>query len=137
MKTKFNLKEEAVANFELALENAGMQRYNGTEDKPRYWRNKAVRPDEDLFLVYSVTDNMEIIAADDKTQRRIIYINGQLYTRSGCNDNNYQDLAVAIEEQCENAKIDMTFEGEGVDDSLDVDNPIYYCNFEAVIKLTM
>lgn len=137
MNTKFKIKEKAVAYFEAALSEAGMQRYNGTENKPRYWRNKAVRTEDDLFLVYSVTDNMEIIAADNATQKRIIYINGQLYTRNGCNDGEYQDLAEAIETSCESMKIDMTFADEGVDDSLDADSPIYYCNFEATIKLIM
>lgn len=136
---KFTIREQAAANFETSLIAAGMQRWTGTEDKPKYWRGRVDSQGylEDLFLLYTVTDNMELDAADNKTFRRNIYINGQLYTRSGFSNADFQDLAEAIQNAMSEAKIMFTFEGEGVDISIDQDAPVYYVNFEAEQRLVV
>lgn len=136
-KTYFEIKETAVANFQTALNNAGMQRSSGTEVKPKYWRGRADNIDQDLFLVFTVTDNMEIEACDNESLRRIVYINGEIYTRSGANDSNYQDLANNIEKSCKALDINIVFSDDGIDSSIDADSPIYYCNFEAIQKIIM
>lgn len=138
MTTKFALKEKVVANFETALNSAGLQRWTGTDpDKPKYWRGAVKDTNPSIFLLYQVTDNLELEAADNKSFRRSIYINGSLYTRNGFTDGEYQDLAEAIEQECEAAKIIITFSDEGIDTSIDQDSPIYYCNFEAEQRLLM
>lgn len=136
MSTKFALREKMAANLETAFNNAGMQRWTGGEvDKPKYWRGKVNDINQDIFLLYDITDNLEDEAADNKSFRRSIYANGQLYTRSGFSDGSYQDLASAIETECEKLGIIFVFADEGIDTSIDADSPIYYCNFEAEQRL--
>lgn len=138
--TKFQLRESVVANFELALRNAGMQRWTGTDPKkPKYWRGRVESSGmvEDLFFLYTVTDNLELEAADNKSFRRQVFINGQLYTRSGFSNANFQDLANAIERECGELGFIFNFEGEGIDTSIDENAPVYYCNFEAEKRVIM
>lgn len=135
--TKFELKEQAVLNFQNALNAAGMQRSTGNKDKPKYWRGQVKDTSPSIFLIYQVTDNLEINAADDTSFRRAVYINGTLYTRNGFSDEDYQLLASAIERECKLANIIITFSDEGVDTSIDTDSPISYCNFEAEQQLLM
>lgn len=137
--TKFALKEKAVAMFQSALNNAGMQGDWGTEDKPKYWRGFVSKEgtQEKLYLLYQVTDNIELNATDNQSFRRAIYINGSLYTRDGFDYGKYQDLAEAIEQACKEADIILTFEDEGIDTTIDQDSPVSYCNFEAQIRLLM
>lgn len=137
MITKFALKEMAVANFQNALNEAGMQHSVGKQDKPKYWRGLAKNTSAPLFLVFQVTDNLELVAADDETFRRVVYINGTLYTRNGFSDEDYQTLARSMEEKCAEFRIGLTFSEDGVDTSIDPDSPICYCNFEATQKLLM
>lgn len=134
--TTFALREKMAATFEIALQNAGMQRWTGTDNyKPKYWRGKVNDINQDIFLLYSITDNLENDAADNKSFRRSIYANGQLYTRSGFSDSDFQELAEAIEEECKALNIIFSFDDEGIDTSLNADSPMYYCNFEAEMRL--
>lgn len=139
--TKFALREEMAGTFELALRNAGMARgltgSNVAPDKPKYWRGRVPKSNtlDDMFLLYTITDNLELNAADNKSFRRQLFANGQLYTRTGFSSGDFQDLAEAIEKECEKLGIILTFEGEGVDTSIDQDSPVSYCNFEAEMKL--
>lgn len=139
MTTKFALKEKAVALFQTALNNAGMQGDWGTEDKPKYWRGFVSKDgtQEKLYLLYQVTDNIELEAADNKSFRRAIYINGSLYTRDGFDYGKYQDLAESIEKECAKLGIIFTYQDEGIDTTIDQDSPVSYCNFEAQIRLLM
>lgn len=136
MATKFALREKMAATLEKAFENAGMQ-YSGGEDryKPKYWRGKVDDVNQSIFLLYDITDNLEDEAADNKSFRRSIYANGQLYTRNGFSYSEYQSLAELIEIECEKLGIIFTFADEGVDTSIDADSPIAYCNFEAEMRL--
>lgn len=136
MSTKFALREKMAANLETAFNNAGMQRWTGTDEyKPKYWRGKVNDVNKDLFLLYDITDNLEDEAADNKSFRRSVYANGQLYTRSGFSNSEYQSLAELIETECEKLGIIFVFADEGIDTSIDADSPIYYCNFEAEQRL--
>lgn len=134
--SSFKVKEQFVANFEALLQSVGMQDSDGTDTtKPKYWRGQVNDTSKDLFLMYSVTDNIAIDYADNKAQRRQLYINGQLFTRSGFGDYNFQTLANAIETACENAGMFCTFDTEGRDNSIDTESPIYYVNFEIEQRL--
>lgn len=137
MTTKFELKEQAVANFQLALNAAGMQRSTGKQDKPKYWRGFVKNADEPIFLRFDVTDNLELEDCDNNPFRREIYINGTLYTRNGFADEDYQILANAIERECKKAKIIFNYLDEGYDASQDSESSISYVNFEAVQRLIM
>ena len=134
---KFTIREQAAAAFETALISAGMQRWTGKEDKPKYWRGRVDSQGmlEDLFLLYTVTDNLELDAADNKSFRRDIYINGQIYTRSGFSNGDFQDLCEAIQDAMDEAGIIFIINGEGVDTSIDQDAPVYYVNFECEQRL--
>lgn len=133
--SKFETREQFVALFQQALNNAGMQRSTGTENKPKYWRGQVDNDASDLFLLYTVTGNEPLEHADNKSIRRDLFINGQLFTRSGYSDSNFQDLAIAIEERCEQLGLICTFEDEGRDNSIDTESPIYYINFEVEGRL--
>lgn len=135
--SKFALREKFAAEFEKALRNAGMQRWTGTEDKPKYWRGQVDDIHQNLFLLYNVTDNINEVSADDRSMLRTVYIDGQLFTRTGYSNGEYQDLAEAIEEECNALGIDITFSLDGIDNQLDKDNPAYYCSFEASKKYLM
>ena len=139
MTTKFALKEGAVALFQSALNNAGMQGDWGIEDKPKYWRGFVSKDGtlEKLYLLYQVTDNIELNAADNKSFRRMVYINGSLYTRDGFDYGKYQDLAEAIERECKKLDIVFTFQDEGIDTTIDQDSPVSSFNFDAQIRLVM
>lgn len=133
--SKFETRERFVALFEQALRDAGMQRSTGKEDKPKYWRGQVDNDNSDLFLLYTFTGNEPLEYADNKSIRREMYINGQLFTRSGYNDADFQDLAVAIENACENYGFFCTFEDESRDNTIDTESPIYYVNFEVKGRL--
>lgn len=135
--SKFALREKFAAEFEKALRNAGMQRWNGTEEKPRYWRGQVDDIHQDLFLLYNVTDNISELSADNKSMLRRPYIDGQLFTRTGYSSGDYQDLAEAIEHECEALGIEIVFSLDGIDNQIDKDNPAYYCSFEASKKYLM
>lgn len=130
--SKFTIREKFAAEFEGALRSAGMQRWTGTDPvKPKYWRGQVGDMTTNLFLLYNVTDNINEVSADNKSMLRCAYIDGQLFTRTGFSSGNYQELAIAIERECEARGIDFAFSLDGVDNPLDKDNPAYYCVFEA------
>ena len=133
--SKFSLRETFAANFETALINAGMQYYNGIEEKPRFWRGQVDETNDDLFLMYQVTKPVDTDNADNRLFRQQLFIDGQLYTRSGFGDSDFQDLAEAIETQCKSLGIFISWTGEGRDNSLDTESPIYWVNFEAQQRL--
>ena len=128
--SKFQLREDFVAKFELALRNAGMQRHTGNEEKPKYWRGQADNVLDDLFLVYVVTEPIALEHADNKLVRQQLFINGEVFTRNGFSDGDYQDLCHNIEVECEKLKLTCTFSDEGRDNTIDTESPIYYINFE-------
>lgn len=129
--SKFQLREEFVAKFEQALRNAGMQSKLGTDTtKPRYWRGQVDNTDDALFLLYVVTELIALEHADNKLVRQQLFINGEVFTRNGFTDSDYQDLCHNIEVECEKLKLTCTFSDEGRDNSLDTESPIYYINFE-------
>ena len=132
---KFSLRETAVANFERALNNAGMQNAYGTADKPKYWRGDVEDTNHDLFLSYSPEEPENLESCDNDLFRQQIFIDGQLFTRSGYGDADFQDLAEAIETACKNANIFIKWTTEGRDNSLDTESPIYWINFEAQQRL--
>ena len=134
--SKFQLREDFSATFEQALRNAGMQRHTGTEqNKPKYWRGQADNTLDDLFLVYAVTDNLPLENADNKSVRRQLYINGEIFTRNGFNDAEFQDLCINIEIECEKLGLYCTFSDEGRDNTIDTESPVYYINFEVETRL--
>lgn len=137
--TKFSMREKAAAEFETALKAAGMQRSSGNDaNKPKYWRGQVNNMlSQNLYLLYAVSDNVETVAADNRSFVREIYVYGKLFTQSGFSDAEYQDLAEMIETECARRKIMINFTSETVDTSVDVNHPIYYCAFEADILLTM
>jgi hypothetical protein len=129
--SKFQLREEFVAKFEQALRNAGMQSKLGTDtDKPRYWRGQVDDTNDALFLLYVVTEPIALEHADNKLVRQQLFLNGEVFTRNGFTDSDYQDLCHNIEVECEKLKLTCTFSDEGRDNSLDTESPIYYINFE-------
>lgn len=129
--TDFAIKEQAIALFETALRNAGMQDAHGTVvGKPRFYRGVVNNIDDSLYLNYVCTDNSEVTAADNKTVRRCVYLNGALYSRNGCSDGDYQDLAIAIETECEKLGIKINFTSDGEATPVDTESRIYYCDFE-------
>lgn len=128
----FALKEQAVASFETALRNAGMQDAHGTETgKSRFYRGVVSNIDDSLYLNYVCTDNSEVNAADNKSVRRCVYLNGALYSRNGYADEDYQDLAEAIETECGKLGIYINFSSDGEATPVDTESSIYYCEFEA------
>lgn len=133
--SKFETRERFVAMFEQALRNAGMQSSLGTENKPKYWRGQVNNDASDLFLLYVVTDNKSRDFADNKPVRQDLYINGQLFTRSGFTDSDYQDLCVAIERECEALGLDIDFDDENINNVIDTESPVFYVNFEVNTRL--
>lgn len=134
--SKFGLRERFAYNFETALENAGMQDAHGIDEtKPKYWRGQVDDVNHDLFLVYSVSEPNDLQNADNKLIRQQLFIDGQIFTRSGYGDSDFQDLIEAIETQCNLADIYISFSGEGRDNSIDTESPLYYVNFEAQQRL--
>ena len=128
----FTLKERGIALFETALRNAGMQDAHGTvADKPRFYRGVVNNIEDSLYLNYVCTDNAQVNAADNKTVRRCIYLNGALYSRNGCSDGYYQDLPEAIEAECNKLGIYINFTSDGEATPVDTESRIYYCEFEA------
>lgn len=133
--SKFETRERFVALFQQALNNAGMQRSIGTANKPKYWRGQVDNDKSDLFLLYTVTSNNPLEHADNKSIRRDLFINGQLFTRSGYGDITFQNLAKDIETQCELLGLICTFQDESRDNSIDTESPIYFINFEVEGRL--
>lgn len=133
--SKFATRERFVALFEQALNNAGMQDSLDIGNKPVYWRGQVDDTSKDIFLLYIFTDSTELESADNEEVRRELYINGQLFTRSGYTDSGYQDLAIAIEEECKKVGLICNFGSESRDNSIDTESPIYYVNFEIKGKL--
>ena len=133
--SKFQVREEFVATFEQALRNAGMQRHTGTEDKPKYWRGQADNTLDDLFLIYVVTTPVPLESADNKLVRIEEYINGEVFTRNGFSDGDYQDLCHNIEVECEKLGLTCTFQDEGRDNTIDTESPVFYINFEVEARL--
>ena len=133
--SKFETRERFVATWEQALRNAGMQSSLGTELKPKYWRGQVNNDTSDLFLLYVVTGNEPLEYADNKSIRRDLYINGQLFTRSGFTDSDYHDLAVAIERECEALGLFCTFDDENINNAIDTESPVFYVNFEVNARL--
>lgn len=135
--SKFETRERFVYLFETALQNAGMQDGKTGQDteKPRYWRTQVLNSDEALFLLYVVTDNLPLDNADNKSIRRELYINGEVFTRNGFNDGEFQDLCVAIETECEKLGLYCNFDSEGRDTSIDTESPVDYVNFEVEARL--
>ncbi len=138
--TKFELKEKAVAIFQSALNAAGFQRYSGSDsEKPKYWRGFVSKRGTmaPIFLRFDVIDNLETEGCDNQSFRRTIYISGELYTRNGFADGEYQDFAAAIERECKKLNITFNFINESYNTSEDQDNAIYYCNFESEQSLIL
>ena len=133
--SKFILRERFAYNFETALTNAGMQDAYGEEEKPKFWRGQVDDTEKDLFLLYSVSEPIDTENADNDLFRQQLFIDGQLFTRSGYGDSNFQELAEAIEEECKKANIFIKWTGEGRDNSVDTESPIYFVNFEAQQRL--
>ncbi len=136
-----NDREAFVANFEKALRTAGMVRgkTSGTlPTDPMYWRGRVptIGTNEALYLLYSMFDSLETVAADNKPYLRTSYIYGTVYTRNGRSDEDYQNLLANIQKSCElvTPKITFLLGGESVDTSIDPDSPIEYINFTAYQK---
>lgn len=135
--TTISEREAFVANFEAALRKAGMQSSRGKDaEKPKYWRDQVKETEKSLYLVYSVPDSPEAVAADNKPYLRTIYAYGTVFTRNGRNDEDYQLLLADIQTVCKTVvpKITMLLGGEGADTSIDPDSPIDYINFTAYQK---
>lgn len=140
--TTIEVREKFVANFELALRNAGMARgkTSGTiPQEPMYWRGQVKDTSKALYLLYSVLDSPETEAADNKPYLRTIYVYGTIFTRNGYSDEDYQALIANIQKACNDYNPQITFllGGEGVDTSIDPDSPIDYINFTAYQKRTV
>ncbi len=133
--TKFALREKFAYNFETVLKEAGMQDCDGTAEKPKYWRGQVDDTNADLFLLYTVTEPIDITMADNELYRQQLFIDGQLFTRSGYGDSKFQNLAEAIENKCKLANIFIKWTGEGRDNSIDTESPIFFINFEAQQRL--
>ena len=130
--TNFQLKETVVADFQLALQRAGMQRASGTDDtKPRYYRGTVTDTEESLYLSFLVTDDLNEQSADNTSWLRTVYINGSLYSRNGFGDPDYQALANEIERQCALVGISIVFTTDQSITPVDTESAIYYCDFEA------
>lgn len=135
---KYQIQEQVAASFEQAAEKAGFYWSKGTEE-PKYWRGRVDAQGllADRFLLYDITDNLEIDAADNRSVRRQVFINGTYYTRQGFSNGDFQDGANALQEACEENGFIFTFTGESVDSSIDQDAPVYYMNFEAEKRVPM
>lgn len=135
--TTISTREMFVLDFETALRKAGMQSSRGKDpEKPKYWRDYVKDTEEALYLLYSVPDSPETLAADDKPYCRTIYAYGTVFTRNGRSDEDYQILLANVQTACEaiTPKITILLGGEGVDTSIDPDSPIDYINFTAYQK---
>lgn len=133
--SKFGLRERFAYNFETALKAAGMQDAYSLEEKPKFWRGQVNDTTDALFLLYTISEPITTQEADNHLYRQELYIDGQLYTRNGFEDSDFQDLADDIEDECKNAGIFISWTGEGMDTSLDTESPLYYVNFEAKQRL--
>lgn len=132
-----NEREAFAAAFESALRNAGMQsRYGKDPDKPKYWRGQVKETEKALYLLYSVGDSPETIAADNKPYCRTIYAYGTIFTRNGYFNEDYQMLIEAVQTACSAVvpQITILLGGEGADTSIDPESPIDYINFTAYQK---
>lgn len=131
-----NNREAFAANLESAFRTAGMQSSRGKDSvKPKYCRNyvpKSVQQ-EALYLLYSVMDSPEEMAADNMPYMRTIYAYGTIFTRNGYSDEDYQKLIANIQTACEavTPRITILLGGEGADTSIDPDSPIDFINFTA------
>ncbi len=135
--SKFETREKFVMLVETAFQNAGMQDgKTGTEqDKPRFWRTQVLNSNEPLFVLYVITDNLPLTNADNKSIRRQLYANGEVFTRNGFYDGEFQDLCIAIENECEKLGLSCIFSEEGRDNSVDTESPLDYVNFEIEARL--
>ena len=135
--SKFLLRERFVANFEQALQNAGMQdgRTGQEIGKPRYWRTQVNNTEDALFVLFVVTDNLPLEDADNKSIRRQLFINGEVFTRNGFGDTDFQNLCEQIEIECEKLNLICVFSDEGRDNSVDTESPIDYVNFEIQARM--
>ena len=130
--SKFSYKEKIVAEFQTALETAGMQPSAGLDDfKPRYFRGNVTESSDSIYLSFTVTDDLEDTSADNDDWLRTIYIDGELYCRKGSGDAEYQTLANNIEFECKKVGITVTFGGDGTIAPVDTEQQIYFCRFEA------
>lgn len=130
--TNFQLKESAVADFQLALQRAGMQRSSGTDPtKPKYYRGTVTDTSSNIFLNFQVTDNLEEQAADNSSWIRTVYINGSYSCRNGFGDPEFQELANNIEIECNSVGIDIVFTTDQSITPVDTESPIISCDFEA------
>ena len=115
-------------------------RWDVYDNKPRYFHgfvDSQTLSKDAIFLRFDVTDNIELDAADNESWRRVVYINGTLYTRNGFEYEKYQILAERIETECAKAGIIFNFLGDSYDASQDSESSISYINFEAEQRLTM
>lgn len=132
-------RESFVANFETALQNAGMINGYVTSKSvilPMYWRGIVRDTNKTLYLVYNVYDSPETVASDNKPFIRTIYIYGTLFTRNGKTDEDYQILLNNIQKECEKTIPQITFMlgSEDVQMPTDPDSAIDYINFTAYQK---
>ena len=124
---RFSTQESIVADFINVLIAAGMQYASGADDtKPRFHRG-FVPPEkstEALFLRYNVDDNNTIESSDNDDFIREVVIGGEIYTRNGYGDSDYQDLCENIEKECKKSRFQIEWENESTDASFDVDSPM-------------
>ena len=135
--SKFGTREKFIYNFETALERAGL--LDGSveqeENLPKYYRGRVITTEADLFLMYQPSEPIDLESADNNLFRQQFFIDGQLYTRSGYSDSDFQDLAEAIEDECKKANIFIKWTNEDRDTALDTESPIYFIDFEAQQRL--
>ena len=124
---RFETQESFVAEFIVALTNAGMQAGAGADlTKPRYFRGYVPpeRSTDALFLRYNIDENNTLYFSDDKDFIREIVIGGEVYTRNGYGDSDYQDLCEDIEDECVKKGFAVEWENESTDASFDANSPI-------------
>lgn len=138
----FKKQEEAVALFEQALKNAGMVdsyelKSNPSEGRPAFWRTKVGKSfsQEPLYLRYQVTDNLEAESADDQFFIGILYINGEVVSNNGFDDEQYQLLCQRIEDEVTALGFNIGWTSEPENTDIDVDNPLWLKYFEVQKKI--
>lgn len=137
--SRWKLRDTFAYNFETVLKSVGM--IDGEIDEeaqsPKYYRGEGEidLSTQTLWLNYTVSEPIDTENADNDLFRQQLFIDGQLFTVNGYSDSDFHDLAEAIETQCKSAGIFIKWTGEGRDNSIDTESPIYYVNFEAQQRL--
>lgn len=124
---KFETQESLVSGFLSALNNAGLQPAGGSDQtKTKYYRGFVTKAGSDaaLYVRYNVDDNDTVYSSDDSDFMRGIEIGGEVYTKNGYGDTDYQDLCYNIEESCKESGYILEWGGESTDASFDPDSPV-------------